>query len=184
MQPIVRPALDPLAHKAAIDALEAQRSAYRRFARTVTTHTATLNDGDGDKAVAVASATVRGFGELEQGTQALEPLVREVHESGSDDQQLEMQRRMEDLMREAQQAETAIHNLSLQLEAWRNAYGRQLAESGLVPGGDRGGDPDGGGTGGAPAGPTPGARVHPYARAGLGVRSPDRRAPSLIDRKG
>ena len=35
LRPVIRPAIDPLAHKAAIDALHAQRAAYQRYARTM-----------------------------------------------------------------------------------------------------------------------------------------------------
>jgi hypothetical protein len=179
MRPIVRPAIDPLAHKAAIDALEAQRATYRRFARSVEGQTARVNDGDGDKAVLAADVVARGFGELEANARALEPLVRDVRDSGSAEALVEVERQMAELALEARKAETAIQNLALQLEAWRDAYGRQLAESGLVPGGEPGDDAE---RGGAPA--PPAGRDHPYRSAGSGARAGPRRAPSLIDRRG
>jgi hypothetical protein len=172
------PTIDPAAHKAAMDALEAQRAAYRRFARAVDGQRATLNDGDGDKAIAVTADATRGFSELEQGARRLEPMVREVRDGGSADQLLEMQRRMEALMREARDAETAIHNLSLQLEAWRDAYGRQLADLGLAPGAGEGGEAE---PGVAPAeAPT---RRGPYVQPGFG-RGNTAVRPTLIDRRG
>ena len=176
------PTIDPAAHTAAMDALEAQRAAYRRFARAVDGQRATLNDGDGDKATAVTADATRGFSELEEGARRLEPMVREVRDGGSADQLRDMQRRMEALMRDANTAETAIHNLSLQLEAWRDAYGRQLADLGLVPGsageaGENGAAPDAAGAAETPA------RRGPYVQPGFG-RSHAASRPTLIDRRG
>lgn len=145
MQPI-HPQLDPLAHKAAIEALEAQRAAYRRFARTTEEQRLSLGDGDGERAMAAAEATARGFDELERGARRLQPLLEQVAGVASGDELAEMQRRMDAMMREARVAESAIQNLTLQLEAWRDAYGRQLAELGLPPGGE-------GGTAGTPGRP-------------------------------
>jgi hypothetical protein len=180
IKPTVRPALDPLAHKAAIDALEAQRAAYRRFARTGEGQRLQINDGDGDKALAAGAEAARGFEELTDGARKLEPALREVRDAGSAEQLQEVERRMEELMRDARQAEAAIQNLSLQLEAWRDAYGRQLAELGLAPG--SAGD-------GAPAEPAaPGreqgaAHGGPYVQPGFG-RGRGASRPTLIDRRG
>lgn len=171
--PNVRLQIDPLAHKAAIDALEAQRAAYRRYARTMEAQQATINSGDGDRATAVADAAVRGFDELQLGAQRLQPLVEHVYDAGSPDQLLEMQRQMEDLMQEARVAEAAIQNMTVQLEAWRDAYGRQLAEVGLVPGAGDG------------AGEQPAAELGSgYGPWGTAPAAPGRRGPSVIDRKG
>jgi hypothetical protein len=184
MRPTVRPALDPLAQKATIDALEAQRAAYRRFARTVEGQRMTLNDGDGDRAAAVASDATRGFTELEEGARRLRPMLREVRDTGSADQLREMQRQMQELMAEARAAEAAIQNLSLQLEAWRDAYGRQLAELGLPPGSaaaESGEAPQSGVPAGKAGGE--GAGRGPYVQPGFGR---GRGAPrtSLIDKTG
>ena len=185
IRPPVRPAINPIAHKAAIDALEAQRAAYRRFARSVDGQRLQLNDGDGDTAGAAGAEAARGFEELEQGARRLEPMLREVRGAGSAEQLQEVERRMEELMRDARQAEMAIQNLSLQLEAWRDAYGRQLAELGLVPGSAAAG---GEGPEGAPADPTGAtrdqvARRGPYVQPGFG-RSNGAARPTLIDRRG
>lgn len=168
----VRLQIDPLAHKAAIDALEAQRAAYRRYARTMEAQQATLGSGDGDRATAVAEAAVRGFDELDLGARRLQPLVERVYDAGSPDQLLDVQRQMEDLMQEARVAEAAIQNMTVQLEAWRDAYGRQLAEVGLVPGGDGAGEP---------STPELGSGYGPW---GTAPAAPTPRGPSLIDRKG
>ena len=173
-RPIVRPALDPLAHKAAIDALEAQRAAYRRYARTVEAQHHALGNGDGDQALAAVDVAARDFVELNEGARRLEPLVQQVHDAGSADQLQEIQRQMSQLMREARQAENAIRNMTTQLEAWRDAYGRQLAELGLPPGVD----PEAPGA----AETVPGRR-RPYVQPGFGPDTGNAR-PTLIDKKG
>lgn len=182
MLPRVNPPLDPLAHKTAIDALEGQRAAYRRYARSVEAQQATVGDGDGARAVTVSDAVTRDFVALDQGARRLQPLVERVREAGTPDQLAELQRQMEEMMREARQAETAIRNLTSQLEAWRDAYGRQLAEVGLTPGAGTGGDaapaepPEGRPTGGHPA-------RGPYdALSGRHGRQP--RVLALLDRRG
>ena len=162
--------LDPLAHRAAIDALEAQRAAYRRYARTVEAQQRTFDDGDADRAVAATAVAVQGFEELQQGASRLAPMVGEASAGASADQMRELQREMEALMREARQAEVAIRNMTVQLEAWRDAYGRQLAELGLAPGAaGEGGEGD--------------AARGGYGPRGGGAQAPSERAPSLIDRK-
>ena len=171
------PHLDPLALRAAIDALESQRAAYRRYARAMEAQQQTLNDGDGDRASAAAEMAVRGFDELQLGARRLQPLLERVHEAGTPEQLVEMRRHMEGLMREARTAEAAIQNMSVQLEAWRDAYGRQLAELGIVPGGgdvERPGEGTGGdGRGSGGYGPS-------GAQAWRAVGA----VPSLIDRRG
>jgi hypothetical protein len=164
VRPILSPPLDPLAHRAAIDALEAQRAAYRRYARTVEANRATLGDGNGDRASAVVEEAASGFDALERGARQLEPLVERVTQSGSADQVREMQRRMDELMHEARAAEMAIRNLSTQLEAWRDAYGRQLAELGITPGTSDGSEP-----------------AEPAARTPYTAPS---QAPRILDRRG
>ncbi len=156
MLPPVRPALDPLAQRAAIDALEAQRSAYRRYARTVEDQTRAVSTGDGDRASAASAVAADGFDALDAGARALRPHLDRVREQGSPDQQADVQRRIETLSSDADRAMTAIQNLTAQLDAWRVAYGRQLAAVGLTPGGS----PDGSvSDGAASAGVRPGADV-------------------------
>jgi hypothetical protein len=178
MRPI-NPPIDPLSHKAAIDAMEAQRAAYRRFARNADAQREALGDGDGERAVAAADSLTRDYATLERGAHELRPMLERVSGSAAPEALREVRRRMDDMMREARAAETAILNLTSQLEAWRDAYGRQLAEAGLAPGGD------------APAeaahGERPGADVcgvtrSPYAPSRRG-RAGDAR-PRLLDRRG
>jgi hypothetical protein len=84
---------------------------------------------------------------------------------------------MEELMREARTAEVAIQNMSVQLEAWRDAYGRQLAELGIVPGGgDAERTGEGAGNEGRPSGG--------YGPSGAQARRAAVTVPSLIDRRG
>jgi hypothetical protein len=179
IRPTVRPVINPIAHKAAIDALEAQRAAYRRFARTVEGQRLQINDGDGDKAIAAGAEAARGFEELEEGARRLEPMLRDIRDGGTADQLQEMERRMQELMRDARLAESAIQNLSLQLEAWRDAYGRQLAELGFAPGASAEASANGGQQGtAAPTGPR-----RPYVQPGFG-RGTGNSRPTLIDKKG
>ena len=135
MLPSIKPSLDPFAQRAAIDALEAQRAAYRRFARTVDDQTQSVSTGDADRASAATAVAARGFDELDAGAQALRPHLDRVREQGSPDQQSDMQRRLETLSSDADRAQSAIQNLTAQLDAWRIAYGRQLASVGITPGG-------------------------------------------------
>lgn len=165
-----RPPIDPLAQRAAIDALEAQRAAYRRYARAMEVQQRTLHAGDGEQAAVAAEAAVRGFEALRTGAERLQPLVGRVQEGGTPEQLVELQRHMEELMREARLAEAAIQNMTVQLEAWRDAYGRQLAELGIVPGGEAERTPDGSAAG--------------YGPPGGGGRRTAGGVPSLIDRRG
>lgn len=135
MLPSVKPALDPLAQRAAIDALEAQRAAYRRYARTVDEQSRAVGSGDADRAVAASDAAARGFDELDAAARALRPHLDRVRTEGSPDQQADIQRRLDTLASDADRAQSAIQNLTAQLDAWRVAYGRQLASLGLTPGG-------------------------------------------------
>lgn len=176
MLPPVRPALDPLAHRAAIQALEAQRGAYARFARTMDAHRTALAGGSGDAATAASDAAARGHDELADGARRLGPLVAAADASGDTTEREEVARRLDAMLREAQAAEVAIHNLTTQLEAWRDAYGRQLAEVGLTPGAGGGGD-DTQTPSVRPAGGPVG-----YGRRGHADAGPH--PSSLIDRKG
>src|SRR5438067_437253 len=141
----VTTSIDPLAHRAAIDALDAQRAAYRRYARALETQRSTLTDGDPDKAATVVDEATRGYTELQAGAQRLAPVLDHARQASSADDLRDIQQRVEDLMHAARSAEAAIQNLSTQLEVWRDAYGKQLAEVGLTPGTDTG---TGGGSGG------------------------------------
>jgi hypothetical protein len=169
--------IDPLAHRAAIDALDAPRAAYRRYARAMESQQQTLNDGDGDRATAAAELAVRGFDELQTGARQLQPLLERASEAGSPEQLVEMRRQMEELMHEARIAEAAIQNMSVQLEAWRDAYGRQLAELGIVPGGGDAERPDVG------AG-TDVRAASGYGPSGVQPRRAPGGVPSLIARRG
>ena len=181
LRPIVRPALDPLAHRAAIDGMEAQRAAYRRFARSVEAQRQTLGDGDGERAVAVVDDVARGFAELERGAGDLAPLLDRVREAAPPDELQAMQRQMDELMHEARAAESAIQNLMSQLQAWRDAYGRQLTELGLAPGATTDGGPGGEPSVGPAEGSGTGRRG--YARPGFG-RAATRPGTSILDRRG
>ncbi len=193
MLPSVKPALDPLAQRAAIDALEAQRAAYRRYARTVDDQSQTVATGDADRAVAAGDVVARGFDELEAGARVLRPHLARVSEQGSPDQQADVQRRLESLTSDADRAQSAIQNLTAQLDAWRLAYGRQLASVGLTPGG-AGGGADGAaavGTGGRTADPGLGGVTPPGGRPsdprGYGPRGQAtdvRASPKLLNRLG
>lgn len=181
----IRPAIDPNAHKAAIDALQAQRAAYQRYARAMEAQARQpLGNGNGgDVAVLTADEAARGFAELEEGAGRLRPALDAVAEGGSPDQVAEVQRQMEQLMRDARAAEAAIQNMTTQLEAWRDAYGRQLAELGLTPGG-AGGETVGVGDAARAASPIDAGRAR---TAGYGPRSrAGERAgvPAMLDRKG
>lgn len=162
------PPLDPLAHKAAIDAMEAQRAAYRRYARLVESQHRSLNDGDADRAAAVADDVMSGSEALEAGARELAPLVARARGRAEGGQREEIQRMIEALAHDALKAEQAIRNLSSQLEAWRDATGRQLAEVGIVPDGD-----------GAPAPDAPDA-----PRRGYGVPNAGAQPPRILDRRG
>lgn len=134
MLPPIRPALDPFAQRAAIDALEAQRAAYQRYARTVDDQSRVVASGDAEGAVTAAGTVARGFDELDAGARALGPHLDRVRAEGSPAQQADAQRHIDNLTSDAERAQAAIQNLTSQLDAWRVAYGRQLAQVGLAPG--------------------------------------------------
>jgi hypothetical protein len=129
--------LNPAAFKGAILALEAQRAAYQRYARMVEAQHGALGAGDGDRLSQFAEHATRELHELEQGAQQLEPqldLLRSV--SGPEDMQ-EVRRMLDDLAKDARMAQVSIQNLTAQLEAWRDEYGRQLTALGVaLPGSD------------------------------------------------
>jgi hypothetical protein len=156
--------LDPLAHRAAIDALDAQRAAYQRYARLVEAQQRVLNDGDADKVVAFTQHAALELAGLEDGAAALPPLVARATAGLSADGLQEMRRRLDALAHDARHAEAAIRNLTVQLEAWRDAFARQLSEAGIGVGGEA--PPSGDG----------------YAQPGFGRSSGG--APHLIDRRG
>jgi hypothetical protein len=161
----IRPPVNPLAQRAAIDALEAQRAAYRRYARLVEQQQEVLTDGDAGRASAFADEATRGAAELEVGASRLVPLVEEARAAAGPADEGALRRLIDDLTTDARRAELAIRNLSAQLEAWRDAYGRELGELGIVPGGGTRDQQD------------------PGASAGYGRRARPR-APSLVDRRG
>lgn len=168
MRPDPTPPLDPLARRAAIDALEAQRAAYHRYARQLEAERAALGDGDGDRATRAAELAARGFAELQEGARRLAPLVEGATRGGDAEAAREIARQMAQLAAEARGVEVAIQNLALQLEAWRDAYGRQLAELGLAPGGAAAADP----------------RSVPYGGAPGAGGARDATRVTLIDRRG
>jgi hypothetical protein len=179
----IQPAINPVSHRAAIDALESQRAGYRRYARQIEAQQRALTDGDGDKALAAADRAAQTFAELDEGARTLAPLLDEARAAGGDDERREVERRIDEMAPEARTAEVAIRNLATQLEAWRDAYGRQLAEEGIEPGGAA---ESGGAAGGAAAGGPAAGRPAP-ATSGYGPRGRpvDRRGvPALLDRKG
>ncbi len=179
----IQPAINPVSHRAAIDALEGQRAAYRRYARQIEAQQRTLTDGDGDKALAAAERAAQTFAELEEGARTLKPLLDEAHAGAAPDDRREIERRVEEMSREARTAELAIRNLATQLEAWRDAYGRQLAEEGIEPGAAaEPGVPAAGaaGPGGAGRAASPGQPG--YGPRGRAVERRD--VPALLDRKG
>ncbi|MBV9880271.1 MAG: hypothetical protein JO180_07240 [Gemmatirosa sp.] len=168
MHPI-SPAIDPQAHRAAIDALEAQRAAYRRFARDAEAQQGPLAGGDLVAITAFTDSAAQEVGTLHEGAHAARKLVDEASKGAQEAQLRELERRMSDMTREARNAETAIRNLSTQLEAWRDAYGRQLTELGISPGGT-----------------TPGAEAPdtPARRTGYGAPAGGDAPPRILDRKG
>jgi hypothetical protein len=157
----------PLAQRTALDALEAQRAAYRRYARLVEAQQRPLGSGDAGHATAAAEVLSHAQDGLQAGARALPPLLREARSDASPDVRAELDRRVDALLHEAHAAQVAIRNLATQMEAWRDAYGRQLAEIGVVPGSDAAGDDR------AAAG-----AYGPRAQRTAGA------VPSLIDRRG
>ncbi|HEY0777148.1 MAG TPA: hypothetical protein VGD56_04200, partial [Gemmatirosa sp.] len=160
-----------------------------------------------DSAVAAAATAARGFDELDAGAKALRPHLDRVREQGSPDQQADVQRRLATLSSDADRAQSAIQNLTSQLDAWRLAYGRQLAAVGLTPGssGGTGTTTSAGSTAGVAIGADPGSvgtgarpaeasgtdvvlgEARPHDSRGYGPRGQAgvaRPAPSLLNRLG
>lgn len=125
--------LSPASHRAAIDALEAQRAAYRRLARDAEAQQTATSGGDVTQASSFAESTSSRVDALHEGARATQALVDGATPNASAQELRELELRMDDMMREARNAELAIRNLTTQLEAWRDAYGRQLAELGIPP---------------------------------------------------
>jgi hypothetical protein len=165
---IVPPILDPLAHRATIDALDAQRGAYQRYARSLEAQRGKLTDGDPDEAGAAVEVALRDFDDLDARAHHLQPILDHARSLANVEQLREIQQRVEDLMHDARGAETAIRNLSSQLEVWRDAYGRQLAELGINPTGGDAGDGDAA---------KPGAPYGPVRDGSAGL-------PRMLDRQG
>ncbi len=189
MLPPVRPALDPLAQRAAIDALEAQRAAYRRYARTVDDQTKSVVGGDADGAMTAATVAARGLDELDAGAQALQPHLDRVRQEGSPDQQADVQLRLETLSGDANRAQSAIQNLTAQLDAWRVASKRQLSEVGLTPGSGAGLTTGAGGDSAAGATPTTSTATDPAATgtsrgSDRGAVTPEPGEPRAHDQRG
>ena len=164
----IAPALDPHTQRAAIDALEAQRAAYHRFARQAEAQQGPLGRGELDQVATFTDGVSDTVGELHEGAHAAKVLYDHAVGQASETDLQDLERRMAEMMREARNAEVAIHNLTTQLEAWRDAYGRQLSELGVTPGSS-----SSGGTSEVGA---------PTAR-GYGQRLLVR-APRILDRKG
>jgi hypothetical protein len=170
MKPI-SPAIDPLSQRSAIDALESQRAAYRRFAQQAQAQSGSLGTGDVDQVAAFTAGATQDMAALHTGARAVGSIMDAARGGGKSTAELaELERRMDAMMREARDAETAIRNLTTQLEAWRDAFGKQLADLGITPGGS---------TTSTTSSDTP---VDPAAR-GYGQRDAVR-APRLLDRKG
>ena len=124
--------VNPAVYKSAIGALEAQRAAYQRYARMVEAQNASLGGGDTDRVAQFAESATRDLGEIEQGARQLEPQLEVLRGVSSAEQMHEVRRMLDDLARDARTAELSIQNLTTQLEAWRDEYGRQLGDLGVA----------------------------------------------------
>ena len=162
----ISPTIDPQAQRAAIEALESQRAAYRRFARQAEAQQQPLSNGDIDQVASFTESAGGAVATLHEGAHAARSLANSATDQASEVQLRELERRMEDMMREARNAEVAIRNLTTQLEAWRDAYGRQLSDLGITPGAS-----------GTSDAPDPAARAYGHRRD---TSSP----PRILDRKG
>jgi hypothetical protein len=151
-------------------------------------HRAAVAGGDGDAATTAAAAAEAGHAQLADGVRRLAPLVEAARTGGTDGEREELQRQIDSMMDQARAAETAIQNLTRQLEVWHAAYSRQLAEVGVVAGEAAPGASD-------TAAPLPAGAPVPGSGAGngAGVTAYDRRGPAversavvrpLIDRRG
>lgn len=126
--------IDLHAQRTAIDALEAQRAAYRRFARLAESQQSSLATGDVDQVSAFTDGAAQTVRDLDAGARHVRTLVDRASHTASEAELREVERMMNSMMTEARNAETSIRNLTTQLEAWRDAYGRQLTELGITPG--------------------------------------------------
>jgi hypothetical protein len=129
--------LNPAAHRSAILALEAQRAAYQRYARMVETQQVSLGAGDADRLTTFADHASRELIQLEQGAQRLEPQLELLRGVAAPEEMQDIRRMLDDLAKDARLAQLSIQNLTAQLEAWRDEYGRQLGTLGVaLPGTD------------------------------------------------
>lgn len=167
--PTISTTIDLHARRAAIDALEAQRAAYHRFARLAESQQGSLASGDVEVVAAFTDGAVQTVRDLDAGARRVRSLVDHASHGASPAELIEIERQVNAMMTEARSAETSIRNLTTQLEAWRDAYGRQLTELGLTPGG--------GTATGAPDPTDPSTRRSAYAR-------PSTTAPSILNRMG
>jgi len=166
----ISPAIDPLSQRAAIDAMEAQRAAYRRFAHQAEAQQTSLGNGDLDQVARFTNGATQDMDALHKGARTVGSMMDAARGGTTSPADLaELERRMDAMMREAREAETAIRNLTTQLEAWRDAFGKQLADLGVA-------------TGGTPTTPSTDAPSDPSAR-GYGKRDVTH-TPRLLDRKG
>ena len=124
--------LNPAVYRSAITALEAQRAAYQRYARMVDAQNGALGQGDSERVAKFAEQATKELGELETGAKNLEPQLDLLRSVASREETLEIRRMLDDLARDAQAAQVSIQNLTMQLEAWRDEYGRQLGELGVA----------------------------------------------------
>jgi hypothetical protein len=129
--------LNPATFKSAIMALEAQRAAYQRYARMVEAQQGSLGAGDADRMAQFAERATQELTELEQGAQQLEPQLELLRSVSAPEEMQEIRRMLDDLAKDARMAQLSIQNLTEQLEAWRDEYGRQLTALGVaLPGTD------------------------------------------------
>ena len=127
--------LNPAVFKSAITALEAQRAAYQRYARMVEAQQGSLGQGDMDRVAQFAEHASTELAELERGARQLEPQLDILRTVAQREEALEVRRLLDDLARDAQLAQLSIQNLTTQLEAWRDEFGRQLTTLGVpLPG--------------------------------------------------
>jgi len=124
--------LNPAVYKSAITALEAQRAAYQRYARMVEAQQGSLGHADMERVAQFAEHASTELDELERGARQLEPQLDILRSVAHREEALEVRRLLDDLARDAQLAQLSIQNLTTQLEAWRDEYGRQLGELGVA----------------------------------------------------
>ena len=129
--------LNPAARRTTILALEAQRAAYQRYARMVETQQVSLGAGDAERLATFADHASRELTELEEGAHRLQPQRELLRSVSAPEEMQEIRRMLDDLAKDARLAQVSIQNLTEQLEAWRDEYGRQLGALGVaLPGTD------------------------------------------------